>query len=87
MLSRLSGAVAQSFRSKRVRNGRSYVSSCVGVIAVILVLYCSPAHAETRVILLRGWFGVFSTGLDAIADALKAKGIRAEVAGHQMKKF
>jgi hypothetical protein len=34
------------------------------------------------VILLRGWFGVFSTGLDAIADALKAKGIRAEVAGH-----
>ena len=48
-----------------------YVSSCVGVIAVILVLYCSPARAETRVILLRGWFGVFSTGLDAIADALK----------------
>ena len=33
-------------------------------------------------ILLRGWFGVFSTGLDAIADALKAKGIRAQVAGH-----
>jgi len=25
---------------------------------------------------------VFSPGLDAIADALKAKGIRAEVAGH-----
>ncbi len=52
------------------------------MIAVILFLYCSPARAETRVILLRGWFGVFSTGLDAIADALKAKGIRAEVAGH-----
>jgi len=82
MLSRLSGAVAQSFRSKRVRNDRSYVSSCVGVIAVILVLYCSPARAEPRVILLRGWFGVFSTGLDAIADTLKARGIRAEVAGH-----
>jgi hypothetical protein len=65
-----------------VRNDRSYVSSCVGVIAVILVLYCSPARAEPRVILLRGWFGVFSTGLDAIADTLKAKGIRAEVAGH-----
>ena len=31
---------------------------------------------------MRGWFGVFSTGLDEIADALKAKGIRAEVAGH-----
>jgi hypothetical protein len=82
MLSGLKGAVAQSFRSKRVQGGRSYVSSCAGVIAVILVLYCSPARAETRVLLLRGWFGVFSTGLDAIADALKAKGIHAEVTGH-----
>jgi hypothetical protein len=34
------------------------------------------------VILLRGWFGVFSAGLDTIADALNAKGIHAEVAGH-----
>ncbi len=65
-----------------MQSGRRYVSSCVGAIAVILVLYCSPARADTRVLLLRGWFGVFSTGLDAIADALKAKGIRAEVAGH-----
>ena len=63
-------------------SGRRYVSSWGGVIAVILLLYCSPARAETRVILLRGWFGVFSTGLDAIADALTAKGIRAEVTGH-----
>jgi hypothetical protein len=52
------------------------------VIAVITLLCCSPAHADTRVILLRGWFGVFSTGLDEIAEALKARGIRAEVAGH-----
>jgi len=65
-----------------VKSDRSYVSSCVGMIAVILVLYCSPARAEARVILLRGWFGVFSTGLDAIADALNAKGIHAEVVGH-----
>ena len=65
-----------------MQSGRRYVSSCVGAIAVILVLYCSPARAETRVLLLRGWFGVFSTGLDAIADALNAKGIHAEVAGH-----
>jgi hypothetical protein len=82
MLSRLSGAVAQSFRSKRVQSDRSYVSSCVGVIAVILILYGGPARAETRVLLLRGWFGVFSTGLDAIADALNAKGIHAEAIGH-----
>ena len=82
MLSRLSGAVAQSFRSKRVQSDRSYVSSCVGVIAVILILYGGPARAETRVLLLRGWFGVFSTGLDAVADTLNAKGIHAEVIGH-----
>jgi hypothetical protein len=40
------------------------------------------AAAEPRVLFLRGWFGVFSTGLDGIADDLKAKGIKAEVAGH-----
>jgi hypothetical protein len=66
-----------------VQNDRNYVGSLwVGVVAVIALLYCSPARADARVILLRGWFGVFSTGLDEIADALKAKGIRAEVAGH-----
>jgi pimeloyl-ACP methyl ester carboxylesterase len=52
------------------------------VVAVIALLYCSPARAETRVILLRGWFGVFSAGLDEIAEALRAKGIQTEVAGH-----
>ena len=66
-----------------MQNNRNYVGSLwVGVVAVIALLYCSPAHADVRVILLRGWFGVFSTGLEEIADALKAKGIRAEVAGH-----
>ena len=58
-----------------------------GVVLVIVVaftvLWCNCAvAAETRVILLRGWFGVFSTGLDSLADELKAKGIKAEVAGH-----
>jgi hypothetical protein len=66
-----------------VQSDRNYVRSLwVGVVAVVALLYCSPVRAEARVILLRGWFGVFSTGLDEIADALKAKGIRAEVAGH-----
>jgi hypothetical protein len=65
-----------------VRNGRNHVGLRTGVIAVITLLCCSPSHADSRVILLRGWFGVFSTGLDEIADALKAKGIRAEVASH-----
>jgi len=65
-----------------VRYGRKHVRSQTGVIAVIILLCCGPAHADSRVILLRGWFGVFSTGLDEIAEALKAKGIRAEVASH-----
>jgi hypothetical protein len=65
-----------------VQDDRRNVSSWAGVIAVILLVYCGPARAEPRVILLRGWFGVFSTGLDALADTLKAKGIRAEVLGH-----
>jgi hypothetical protein len=65
-----------------MQNDRNYVSSWVGVIAAITLLYCSPARANPRVILLRGWFGVFSTGLDDIANAIKAKGIRVEVAGH-----
>lgn len=66
-----------------MQNDRNYVGSLwIGVVAVVALLYCSPARADARVILLRGWFGVFSTGLDEIANALKAKGIRAEVAGH-----
>ncbi len=65
-----------------MQSDRCYVSSWAGVIAVVLFLYCGPTRAEPRVILLRGWFGVFSTGLDSIADTLKAKGIRAEVVGH-----
>jgi hypothetical protein len=63
-----------------VQSDRNFV--WVGVVEVIALLYCSPARADTRVILLRGWFGVFSAGLDEIAEALRAKGIRTEVAGH-----
>ena len=65
-----------------MRYGRKHVRSQTGVIGIVILLCCSPAHADSRVFLLRGWFGVFSTGLDEIAEALKAKGIRAEVASH-----
>jgi hypothetical protein len=56
--------------------------------AIAIALLCSAlcsgwAHAaEPRVVLLRGWFGVFSTGLDRLADKLRAKGINVEVTGH-----
>ena len=49
---------------------------------LLLLLQHGALAAGPRVILLRGWFGVFSTGLDTIADQLKARGIEAEVAGH-----
>ena len=64
---------------------RKHVRICA--IATIAFAAIAPfasfaAYAEPRVLLLRGWFGVFSTGLDSIADALRAKGIRADVVGH-----
>jgi hypothetical protein len=65
-----------------MQSDRNFFPLWVGVVAVIALLYCCPARADTRVILVRGWFGVFSAGLDEIAEALRAKGIRTEVAGH-----
>lgn len=49
-----------------------------------MTLLCSSGAyaAEGRVLLLRGWFGVFSTGLDELVEQLKAKGIPAEAIGH-----
>ncbi len=64
-------------------DGRSYVFALwVGMIAISALLSCSAARADARVILLRGWFGVFSTGMDKIGETLKAQGIRADVEGH-----
>jgi hypothetical protein len=54
------------------------------ILAVTLALSFSAqaAKADTRVYLLRGWFGVFSTGLDGLAEELRSKGIKAETVGH-----
>ena len=48
----------------------------------IPLLWSGATNAETRVYLLRGWFGVFSTGLDSLAAELRSKGIKAETVGH-----
>jgi hypothetical protein len=71
-------------KSPRVRTAASFRGARLGVVLVGLLLFCggSALAAEPRVILLRGWFGVFSTGLDSIADQLRQRGIEAEVAGH-----
>jgi hypothetical protein len=55
----------------------------VGTVVALVLLWCASALAAgPHVVLLRGWFGVFSTGLDSVADQLRAQGIKAEVAGH-----
>jgi alpha-beta hydrolase superfamily lysophospholipase len=67
----------------RDRFGSSAGMRWVGaIVATVLVWGNCAVAGEPKVILLRGWFGVFSTGLDNLADELKAKGINAEVAGH-----
>lgn len=58
---------------------------CVAVLVTIAGLWpaaAAAAAAPPRVFLLRGWFGVFSTGLDTMAERLKAQGIDVEVDGH-----
>ena len=68
-------------RSVGNRGGWNLAAFCVAVLAGVF-LFSATAMAETQVYLLRGWFGVFSTGLDAVADDLQSKGIKAEAIGH-----
>ena len=60
----------------------SWTTAVRWAIVTLALLWCSCAHAETRVYLLRGWFGIFSTGMDTIAEELRGKGIKAEAIGH-----
>ena len=46
-------------------------------------MWCNGSlAAETRAILLRGYLGLFSDGLDRLAEELRARGINAEVRRH-----
>ena len=55
------------------------------VIALALFWSClAAAQTETEVYLVRGWFGVFSTGMDTVEGQLREKGIRAEAINHWM---
>ncbi len=73
-----------SFEVVRVRGVRYPVGLSAGLrwAAAIALLWCGCAHAETRVYLLRGWFGIFSTGMDTMAEELRGKGINADAIGH-----
>jgi hypothetical protein len=69
--------------AKRVPDVRNGLAAHAVWVVLALALCCSScAHAETSVYLLRGWFGVFSTGMDAMAEELRNRGIKAEAIGH-----
>jgi hypothetical protein len=72
------------FRPTRARDARAPAGfrACAASAVLVIALCCHDARAETRVYLLRGWFGVFSTGLDTMAEELRAKGIKADAIGH-----
>jgi hypothetical protein len=70
-------------RDARHQFGSRAGARWVGALAAIALIWCGCAlAAEPRVLLLRGWLGVFSTGMDSLADELKARGIDAEVRRH-----
>jgi hypothetical protein len=74
-----SGGAAMRVHSKRISKTTAILGAlCVAAAA----LWSSVSKAETQVYLLRGWFGVFSTGLDTLADDLRSKGVKAETVGH-----
>src|SRR6478672_4422665 len=52
------------------------------VVLLGILFVPRAAFAETQVYLLRGWFGVFSTGMDSMAEQLRNKGVKAEAIGH-----
>jgi hypothetical protein len=64
--------------------GRLHAAMIVFLAAATVLFWCGTtlAAGPPRVVLLRGWFGVFSMGLDTVAEQLKALGINAEVSGH-----
>ena len=80
--------IARTGRGRRgttapTRAHRRLPFAAQSLAVAVALLWCNGAlAAETQVLLLRGWFGVFSTGMDGLAAELKAKGIKTEVAGH-----
>lgn len=77
-------SLLQVLRMRLVRDhsGLRAGKRCAAAIALIALLCSCAQAAETQAYLLRGWFGVFSTGMDELAAELKAKGVRASAIGH-----
>ena len=84
-LARLQGLESCKLRGVRVRDGNASFGWRTGVtlaVMAVALLGCNSVHAETQVYLLRGWFGVFSAGMDSMAEQLRGRGIRAEAIAH-----
>jgi hypothetical protein len=62
--------------------GKTGLRAARWLVAALALLWLCAARADTEVYLLRGWFNVFSTGMDSIAEQLRSKGIRAEAMSH-----
>jgi len=71
-----------AYRGIWMRRGHAAMFAVVAAAMALFWCDLAPAAGIPRVILLRGWFGVFSMGLDSVTERLKALGINAEVAGH-----
>ena len=56
--------------------------AAVAVVAAALLRCDGAVAAETRAILLRGYLGLFSGGLDRLADELRTRGINVDVRKH-----
>ena len=63
--------------------GSKLALRCAAAILSVTLLGCSSAQAaDTFAYLLRGWFGVFSTGMDELATELNSHGVKANTIGH-----
>lgn len=72
----------QSTIHRRGRRGTGGPGWVIAAAAMAMLWSGAVQAAEARVLLLRGWFGVFSTGMDSLAGQLRARGINAEAIGH-----
>jgi hypothetical protein len=80
--SKVGGSKVPSYRNLRKLYGSAAMIALVVAVMILALGDVTRAAGTPRVILLRGWFGVFSMGLDTVTEQLKAQGINAEVAGH-----
>ena len=60
------------YRAIRMRRGHAAMFAVVAAAIVLFWCDLAPAAGIPRVILLRGWFGVFSMGLDFVTGQFRA---------------